>query len=133
MTRVRANRCHGHFPNILLENMLYRLWNWYKQKQELAWKRERWCKGRFANTSTDCLAAQRMNLLRGVYHQTMFQWPSLQSAQREYLPLDMPKLWWIQDMAVHGKSISKPVPIKRLFSQETCKGFNVAQVVNRLI
>ena len=23
-TRVRANRCHGHFPNILLENMLYR-------------------------------------------------------------------------------------------------------------
>ena len=39
----------------------------------------------------------------------------------------------LQDMAVHGKSISKPVPIKRLFSQETCKGFNVAQVVNRLI
>ena len=39
----------------------------------------------------------------------------------------------LQDMAVHGKSISKPVPIKRLFSQETCKGFNVSQVVNRLI
>ena len=24
MTRVRENSCHGHFPNILLENMLYR-------------------------------------------------------------------------------------------------------------
>ena len=39
----------------------------------------------------------------------------------------------LQDMAVHGKSVSKPVPIKRLFSQETCKGFNIAQVVNTLI
>ena len=33
--------------------------------------------------------------MREVYHQLMFLRPSLQSAQREYLPLEMPKLWWI--------------------------------------
>lgn len=114
--------------------MLYRYTELVLTEARVGLKKRNVMQGRFTKTSTDCLAAQRRNLLRRVYHQTVSLTESTVHSKGVFTTGDAKaSMHTLQDMAVHGKSISKPVSIKRLFSHETSKGINVAQVVNRLI
>ena len=135
MTRVRENHCHGHFPNILLENMLYRYMELVLTEARVGLKKRKVMQRKISKNEHWLLSCSEEELAeRSLSSDYVSVTKSTVRSKGVFTTGDAKALVdTLQDMAVHGKSISKPVPIKRLFSQETCKGFNVTQVVNRLI